>query len=255
MTIALILGGAPSVWEDLERAQALTAGRETIIVATNHAGRLYRGHIDGWATLHPEAFAAWRADRAARGLNTDYRAFMPRARGGVDAEVRLLCRSGSSGMYAAEVAVMAMGAAGAILCGVPIDAAAGHIHDPGDWEKAPLYRPAFVAAKAEGFPVRSMSGWTRDLLGEPDAGWLDSLGVNPAKPRTRAPEATMRIKMLRTRNYTPAEDRRTTTKFLEGQEYTVKRDWGAAMVADGDAKAVRAPKRATEDQEADGPRG
>lgn len=54
----------------------------------------------------------------------------------------------------------------------------------------------------------------------------------------------MRIKMIRTRTFVPPEERRIGVKFLEGQEYTVKRAWGAAIVADGDAKEVRAPRRA-----------
>lgn len=65
----------------------------------------------------------------------------------------------------------------------------------------------------------------------------------------------MRVKMLRTRNYTPADDRRQTTKYREGGEYTVKREWGAAMVADGDAKEVRAPRRDPLDHDGDGEKG
>lgn len=54
----------------------------------------------------------------------------------------------------------------------------------------------------------------------------------------------MRILMLKTRNYTPPSDRRLTVKYLEGEEYTVRRDWGLEMIADGDAKKAPAPRRA-----------
>ena len=53
----------------------------------------------------------------------------------------------------------------------------------------------------------------------------------------------MRIKMLRTRNYTPREERRITVKYREGCGYTVKRSWGEDMVRDGDAFEVKPPRR------------
>jgi len=56
-------------------------------------------------------------------------------------------------------------------------------------------------------------------------------------------ESAMRIRMVRTRNFTPPCDRRLTVKYLADREYTVKRDWGAAMVKDGDAKRVVEPRR------------
>lgn len=254
--IALVLGGAPSVWKDLERALALTSGLDTVVIATNHAGRLYRGHIDAWATLHPELFSGWREERAAAGLNADYRAFAHRKHSGLaDIEVHPLGWSGSSGLYAAQVAVQAMGATGVILCGVPMDSAAGHITAPGDWTLVEKYKPAWLAARDAGLPVRSMGGWTCELFGEPDAEWLSSLNIGPARERQNAPEATMRIKMLRTRNYRPAEEPRITVKYLAGEEYTIKRTWGDAMVADKDAREVKGHRKPQLDYDGDGKAG
>lgn len=53
----------------------------------------------------------------------------------------------------------------------------------------------------------------------------------------------MRVKMLRTRNYTPREERRITVKYKGGHDYTVKRTWGEDMVRDGDAEELVAPPR------------
>lgn len=53
----------------------------------------------------------------------------------------------------------------------------------------------------------------------------------------------MRVKFRRERNWTPPEERRITVKYRAGQEYTVKRDWGIALVAAGDAEEVDAPGR------------
>lgn len=255
--VALILGGAKSVWDDLERAKALTAGLETIIVAANFAGMFYDGDIDAWATLHPEALAGWRAARADRGGNADYRAFVHANRrntGG--AEVWPMEWSGSSGLYAAQVAVQAMGAAGVILCGVPMEIEAGHFHEAGNWPLVEKYKPAFLAAKEAGIPLRSMSGWTLEQFGEPDADWLASLHLGPAMERPARPkEAIMRIKMLKTRSFTPPEERRITVKYIRNEEYTVKRDWGRAMIKDGDAEEVKAPARDPLDHDGDGVKG
>ena len=60
----------------------------------------------------------------------------------------------------------------------------------------------------------------------------------------------MRIKLKRTRNFTPPEERRITVKYREGEEYTVKRTWGEAMVKDGDAVEVKEHRKA--EAEADG---
>lgn len=65
----------------------------------------------------------------------------------------------------------------------------------------------------------------------------------------------MRVKMLRTRNYTPRAERRVTTKFLARQEYTVRREWGEEMVADGDAEEAAVPPRDPLDHDGDGRKG
>jgi len=65
----------------------------------------------------------------------------------------------------------------------------------------------------------------------------------------------MRVKMLKTRNYTPPEDRRITVNYRAGEEHTVKREWGAAMVADGDAEEAEAPARDPLDHDGDGVKG
>lgn len=245
--IALIVGGAPSVWSELEEAKALVAGREHLIVATNHSGRLYEGDIDAWVTLHPELFEPWRKERAAKDLNEDYRALVyPRRQRPHGTEPWPQRWYGSSGLYGAQVALEALDCRGVILCGVPMLEEAGHVTGLATWPGVEKYRPGFLEAKAEGAPIRSMSGWTADLFGRPDEEWLASLGLGLAQTKQRirrAPEATMRIRMLTTHNFVPPEERRMAVKYLDGQEYTVKRAWGEAMVAEKVAKEVKAPPK------------
>jgi hypothetical protein len=56
----------------------------------------------------------------------------------------------------------------------------------------------------------------------------------------------MRVKFIRDRNWTPPERRMITVAYKAGMELTVKRAWGAQMVADGDAVRVPAPRRSDE---------
>lgn len=58
----------------------------------------------------------------------------------------------------------------------------------------------------------------------------------------------MRIRMKATHNFTPPEQRGITVKYLEGEEYTVKREWGAEMVKRDVASEVPAPSRTKPDQ-------
>lgn len=53
----------------------------------------------------------------------------------------------------------------------------------------------------------------------------------------------MRILMLATHDFRPPEAPRVTVKCLVGQEYTVKRSWGAAMVKAKVARQIRPPRR------------
>lgn len=259
--IALCLGGARSVWEDLERARALVGDAPALVVACNFAGIAYQGRLDAWVTLHPEMCEAWREARAGRGLNTDYRFFMHKARRGVAAEILPQGWYGSSGLYMAQVALERLGCAGAILCGVPMAAEDGHIHWPGPWTEFARYRPGFLAAQAEGAEIRAMSGWTAEALGQPDAAWLAALGVDrvlaPIAPELVPPRVwpaqderlkAMRIEVLRDRILT-LPGRRASVKFKAGWVGTTKRAWGDQLVADDDAVELGAPTRTQPDAE------
>lgn len=170
--IALCLGGALCVWDDLERAKKLIGNARHIVVACNYAGIQYNGRIDAWVSLHPERLRPWMAERAERGGNTDYRVFGQARRCNSPGEVISQTWNGSSGLYAAQVALGTLGASGAILCGVPMESEARHIHWPGDWADHNLYRLGFERAKADGANIRSMSGWTKALFGAANRKWV-----------------------------------------------------------------------------------
>jgi hypothetical protein len=169
--IALILGGAPSVWRELAEAEALLGRRRRLVIAANLAGIHHVGKLDAWATLHPERLADWRAERkgpaAARYFVPAGLALAPWAEQAPDRW------NGSSGLYAGQCALLEVGATAIVFCGVPMDSEAGHFVNPGAWAGTGDYRLGFEGALREaGGRIRSMGGWTADLFGHPTATWL-----------------------------------------------------------------------------------
>lgn len=164
-----MLGGAACVWEDLAALRAMVEP-ETVI-AVNYAGVEHEGRIDHWATLHPENLEHWRKRREG---NADFVTWSHRDGHLVDRTTDHW--KGSSGLYGARVA-LALGYTRVVLCGVPLDERP-HFHDSdrwakGSWRDAGLHRKELDASlqRYRG-PVRSMSGYTAQVLGTPTEEWL-----------------------------------------------------------------------------------
>lgn len=128
--------------------------------------------MDGWVSYHSTDLASWAAERAARGGNTDFRAFTP-SPAGIASEIVSESWDGSSGLFAVRCALFHMGASAAILCGVPLEREAGHFHFPGQWAPVTTYRQEWQAvATLIGDRVRSLGGWTAETFGKPDEPWI-----------------------------------------------------------------------------------
>lgn len=178
MTTAFVLGGAQSVWAEFRLAAEMTIPH--MIVATNDAGSLAES-VDHWVTLHPEKFRSWAQARRDSGLQPAGRVWCHRAP--TSREVQgtgyegLFGEThdwgGSSGLLAVKVA-LEQGADRVILCGVPMTAQGAHFFDSAEWRWAERYRTGWqrhlpdIAGR-----VRSMGGWTEQLLGRPDRVWLN----------------------------------------------------------------------------------
>ena len=63
-SLALILGGADCVWDDLEAVGRLCDVPSAVVLAVNDVGYAYPGRVDHWCSLHPENFERWEAKRA-----------------------------------------------------------------------------------------------------------------------------------------------------------------------------------------------
>lgn len=166
----IALGGAEGVWDELEQARALCPDAD--IGAVNEAGRDYLGHLKLWASLHPEKLGRWQRERKG---NPDYIACAHK--GHFDARIDLIANEiwyGTSGLFLIQVAAIMFGYTRIIACGMPI-ADKPHYFDQAQWDGVSRYRRGWTEAVQQ--PelkdrVRSMSGWTRELVGEPTQSWL-----------------------------------------------------------------------------------
>lgn len=208
--IALILGGAPSWKAEADAATALL-GRRHLVVAANLAGIHWPGQLDAWATEHPERLAEWRAERegpaAARYFVPGALALCPFA------EVVADRWNASSGGYAMQCALHEVGATAVILCGIPMESSAGHFINPGSWAGTQDYRWGFEKALREvGGRIRSMSGWTEGLYGQPSPEWLAA--VENIKPLGSSAPQHARIAEMHTVKNTG----KTSAKFWARDE-------------------------------------
>jgi hypothetical protein len=182
--IAFVLGGAPSVWDDLEQARTIFGGH-SVVVAANLAGIHFEGRLDAWCSLHSDRLAGWCAERTGNAP----RLFVPTSHSSAPtAEIVPERWPGSSGLYALQIALDVLGASGAVLCGMPMDSAAGHFINPGPWASTVDYRQAFARALPTiGGRVRSTTGWTSELFGPPSRTWAEAINLARPSPFT-APE-------------------------------------------------------------------
>lgn len=171
---ALVLGGAKCVHEDIAAALALFT--PDVIVAVKDIGITYPKY-DYWATLHPERLPKELGQRRASGLVDPVCIYTYAVRGvgnlGVPIKT-LKITGGSSGMLGTEVALLH--AARVVLTGTPLDPKQVHYRRPrkDGWKAAVHYRKVWT----DDYPrlkdrVRSMSGWTKELLGAPTKEWLE----------------------------------------------------------------------------------
>jgi hypothetical protein len=167
MLQAVVAGSARCLWDDLSRVPA-----DLPIFAVNFAG-LFIPRIDHLVSLHSDMAASIAALRRMYVGNTgvtnaDFAVHAPDALAGVDHARPVTMFSGTSSLYAVQVA-FEMGYDRVILAGVPLDAK-GAFYDPpsaffnyGDYDTQNAWAIALPKLRGR---VISCSGWTRSLLGE-----------------------------------------------------------------------------------------
>jgi hypothetical protein len=175
--LALCVGSATCKDDDLAQAARLGISQAAgwTVIAVNHAALHWPGELPHWASFHANFFPRWAAERAALGLPaagqlwTGTRRLIPQAM-----DIKQVGNwGGSSGLLAVSVA-HGLGAHAIVCCGIPLDYQQGHFDSPDKlWRDAANYRKGWVSHKAEmGNFVKSVSGWTAELLGAPEEQWL-----------------------------------------------------------------------------------
>jgi hypothetical protein len=168
MTRCLIVGGAECVHEDIENA--LSMAEFDLIVVVKRMLPVWRGPVHAFVTLHSDTAAATIQERRARGLSMDFETFCTRPIRGVRTRV-IEDWKGSSGLLAVKVAKL-LGASRIVLAGVPMDARP-HFDRAQPWQFVYSYRSGWEKHLPEYRSItRSMSGWTRNVLGTPTPEWL-----------------------------------------------------------------------------------
>jgi hypothetical protein len=170
------MGCGRCIWDDLARVQDLdrigTIAINNMIL--HHKGRVHHG-----VSMHPEEPNLWRALRPyyqCEGSHVTTHSYMKHGKIGLtECDVVWGVIEGSGGGTSGILAVMvglALGYDEIILAGVPLDNT-GHFYDaPGKQDKT--FGSDFIkiewrnaADKYFRGRVKSLSGWTRELLGAP----------------------------------------------------------------------------------------
>lgn len=174
MPSVLVLGDATCVHDDAKRALELFT--PDLIAACNNIGVGWAPVLDHWFTLHPSPCQDWVGiqealrRRTLAGLNKptiwSYKAASP--------VIDMITDDwgGATGLLAVK-GMLEIGCRRIVLAGVPMVSEEGHWYDDKHWQQAHCYTRAWEIHLKEIAPwVRSCSGYTRTLLGEPDTNWL-----------------------------------------------------------------------------------
>ena len=179
--VALILGGADCVEKD--RVAALALFTPDCVVCINESGRDYPEYFDHWVSMHPNkapttvGLEGWVKERRKLGRPDAGRLWIPQHRQPPPGLQMMVSRApswgGSSGLLACVVVVVALNCRG-VLAGCPMQKDRAHYFDKRIWAEADRYRPSWIRymPQIKG-RIKSMSGWTQEMLGAPTAAWLN----------------------------------------------------------------------------------
>jgi len=179
---ALVIGCAGHVMRDLAIARELGDYAKTYCV--KYAGVHWPGDNFVWCTLHPEFMDKYEGERRLLGLSSKYEIVAPlegelgshAKKGRIKRRVSYrwpgMNASASSGIYGAKVAIDD-GFQRVVLVGVPLTEDGGHFVRKKPW----AFRDSFMAGFKLALPhikgkVRSVSGYTKEVLGEPTPEWI-----------------------------------------------------------------------------------
>jgi len=176
---ALVLGGGQCVWDDIDALEALMGEPwPGVVLVCNdmgykegHSGRRWDRPIHHWCTLHAEKLQGWQNQRRNAGLPKIEETWSSVRRTVVKNHFQGIT-GGSSGLYTVSVALFALGYPRVVTCGIPMDATK-NTFSARDWTSFKRYKLGWERDinRLKG-RVRSMSGWTAQVLGRPTVDWI-----------------------------------------------------------------------------------
>jgi hypothetical protein len=182
--VAVVMATGRGVWDDLTYRFS-PEGNHAAVIAVNNMILHWKGRVHHGVSMHPEEPGLWRALRPyyqCEGSHVHTHGYRAHEKPGIP-ECDYIWdipagKGGTSSLLAVFIA-LAIGYDRVVLCGVPLDGN-GHFYDPPDM-KIPVFSSDFLQSEwlkaREQFSgrVRSVSGRTRDWLGEPSEDWLKGL--------------------------------------------------------------------------------
>lgn len=166
MTDVITLCGCAPSWEkDLNRLSEMVVDFHVMSIGVSCP---YEGYVKYFATYHIKDIPEYKIKRTRLGFNIDYKIISHRneLKYPVDFVFEYKPPSGSSALLGA-IAAMSFGYKKIVLCGCPLEGV-----NPKQSSYA-MFRKGWTVHKNEVIgKVKSMSGWTKELLGEPTREWL-----------------------------------------------------------------------------------
>lgn len=182
MRTCLIIGNAANFREDLEAVKKFDCAVD-FTIAVKRTIYQYSGQVDVFATLHPEMVADHIRRRFDAGFDMSFDVYTSKhvqldhhTLGIKDILVYEKDWGGSSGLYAVQIATQIYSFDRILLAGMPLDQQP-RAGDEGRWAPSDRGIARYREAWEKHFEqyaskVRSLSGWTQQLLGAPDKYWL-----------------------------------------------------------------------------------
>lgn len=175
MPTALILGGAQCVWQDA--VNALRLFTPDAVFAVNDMIAEWPGRLDYAVSLHPDKLSVFVRAREQHGYSSGFQTWAHKASARDGVQKTTADWRGSSSLLAVKIAIVEEKFDAVVLAGVPMSKEQGHFKRRKPWTSAEMYRKGWHLHLGEIAPyVRSLSGWTRELLGEPTPTWLSERG-------------------------------------------------------------------------------
>ncbi len=183
--LALVVGSAACVWDDVRTAKELC--KFDAVCCVKRAGIAWPDKFDVWATLHPEFMDDYEARRKAAGLPGGYEIVAPpeselgTAGMGRNIPRRVsycwpeMDRSPGSGIYG--IKVMLEAGYRVVAAGIPMNNEPHFLKHElwgnGTWDGLANFESGFKQAIPHMMDkVRSMSGRTQEILGGVSPEWL-----------------------------------------------------------------------------------